>query len=411
MDETGLGGMSASCRDDVRRHDGHADKQSVGWDSGLARSGLPSRIAGFFDRVEPRQQAMAYAEALLRRASRGNGWQIAKEIGDSAPWRTQRLLNRAHWNVDGVRDVVRGYVAERIGHPHAVLAIGELATVKKGISSVGVGPQYSRLAGRLENCQVAMFAAYVSPIGRALVDRELYVPKSWTTDRQRSHRAGLPIGYDAPGKPELARAMVARAASAGVPFSWLSCGIECGRDRAFLGWLAGRGVGYVAAIPGSDLVASPHFGTATANEISDRLRTNVIELGPTAEARQRRASWGSVPVGVPGVSGEADLRPAPGFAHQLLVERVVGDRRRDTCYLVHAPIAVQLPELINVVHAHSGLDECLRDARQRAGLDEYEVRTWKAWYRHVTLAMLAVAPERVGVPALTACSDTLEFSR
>ncbi len=358
-------------------------------------SELAERIAGFFDRVEPRQQAIRYAEALLARASRNNGWQIAREIGDPSPWRTQRLLNRAHWDVDGVRDAVRGYVVDHLGHPDAIVALGELATIKKGTASVGVGQQYSAVTGRLENCQLAIFAAYVSPYGQALIDRELYLPSGWAGDLGRCRRAGIPLGNGFAGKSDLGRGILDRVGAAGVPFSWVSGDIEFGRDPLFLAWLAERRLGYVMAIPASALVTNAFAGTVRAGAFGDRLPVNAKKLWLTGGPDGRQTGYAGIPIGIPLGSGDGEIRPAEGFDHRLLISRVMDGKPRETYYLVHAPEKTSLPALIRVARAGSGLDDCMRDARERAGLDQYEVRTWKAWYRHVTLAMLAIAPDRV----------------
>src|ERR687894_801386 len=158
-----------------------------GWAVGL--SALHQRIARHFVRSEPRQQAYGYLQALLSPIERKNGWQIAEHAGAATPDGVQRLLATAHWNADQVRDDLRAYVVEHLGHPDAVLIIDETGFLKKGTTSVGVKRQYSGTAGRTENCQIGVFVAYASPAGRTFVDRELYLPQEWIDDPARRAEA------------------------------------------------------------------------------------------------------------------------------------------------------------------------------------------------------------------------------
>src|SRR6516164_4127048 len=210
------------------------DEVLRGWLSGL--DDLFARVAGRFGRVEPRRQARLYLMGLLAPVERKNGWQLAEAAGDAAPDRMQRLLNNARWDARGVRDDLRGYVAERLGGPGGVLVVDETGFVKKGTRSAGVQRQYSGTAGRVENCQLGVFLAYAAPKGRALVDRELYLPQSW---------AGVPEDVQFATKPELARLMLGRALDAGVPAAWVTADEAYGKDAKFRGFLEQRRIGYV----------------------------------------------------------------------------------------------------------------------------------------------------------------------
>ncbi len=165
------------------------------WEAGLEE--LFGRVEGCFRSDQPRAQARAYVAGLLSRTERKNGWTLAEFSRESGPQKMQRLLNEYAWDADGVRDVVAAYVVEHLAEPDGVLVVDETGFVKKGTSSAGVQRQYSGTAGRIENCQIGVFAAYVSGKGRALVDRELYLPASWTEDRARCAAAGVPgrVGF------------------------------------------------------------------------------------------------------------------------------------------------------------------------------------------------------------------------
>ena len=191
------------------------------WSAGF--EAFAGRFAGRFARVEPRRQMVAYLRGLLSEAERKNGWTLAEAAGEGGPQGMQRLLNFYAWDVDGVRDDVRAVVAEALGDPQTgVLIVDETGFVKKGTKSAGVARQYSGTAGRIENSQVGVFAAYASARGRGLIDRELYIPKEWFADRQRCRDAGIADDVEFATKPQLAQKMIARAVAAKLPFRWVT---------------------------------------------------------------------------------------------------------------------------------------------------------------------------------------------
>src|ERR1700729_1407380 len=194
------------------------DDDLAAWIAGL--DDLFALVAGRFFRVEPRLRARAYVRGLLAPLASKNGWTLAEAAGNATPDGMQRLLNRAAWDADGVRDDVRGYVVRHLGDAGGVLGVDETGFIKKGTRSAGVQRQYSGTAGRVENCQLGVFLAYASPRGRALAGRELYAPKSWTDDRDRCREAGVPDDVQFASKTGLARAMLGRALDAGIPASW-----------------------------------------------------------------------------------------------------------------------------------------------------------------------------------------------
>ena len=203
----------------------------AGWREALAD--LQRRVGELFGRPEPRRQAGLYLEGLLGPAERKNGWQLA--VGDRRPWRTQRVLSHVLWDQDKARDLCRGYVVEHLGAPDGVLIIDETGFLKKGTRSAGVARQYSGTAGRVENCQIGVFLAYASGKGHALIDRELYLPKEWTDDRERCTAAAVPEAVEFATKPRLAQRMIERALTAGVPVSWV-LGDEVSTAGCASGW-------------------------------------------------------------------------------------------------------------------------------------------------------------------------------
>ncbi len=182
----------------------------------------------------------------------------------------QRLLRWADWDIDGVRDDVRAYVAERLGGQDAVLIADDTGFLKKGVKSAGVQRQYSGTAGRTENCQIGVFLAYASARGHALVDRELYLPESWTEDRSRCRAAGIPDAVEFATKPRLVIAMLARALAAKVPFGWFTADEAYGAVKYLRFWLEQHDIAHVLATrrnrPGRGSGSLPvpgHMGHAT----------------------------------------------------------------------------------------------------------------------------------------------------
>ncbi len=214
------------------------------------------RVGHRFGRVDLRRRMRDYVRGLLGPVGRKNGWQLAEYVGHDMPAGLQHLLNRARWDADEVRDDLQEYVAERLGEPEGVLIIDETGFLKKGTASAGVQRQYSGTAGRTENCQVAVFAAYASSRGRTLVDRELYLPKSWTSDRERCRMAGVPGERAFATKTELARDLVARALASPLPIAWVTADALYGQDWNFRRMLEESGLGYVVAAPKSQQVKS-----------------------------------------------------------------------------------------------------------------------------------------------------------
>ena len=218
----------------------------IDWRAELER--LKGRIAFAFKRSEQRETAGAFVEGLLSGAERKTGWMLAEQAGLAKPYRVQSLLGRSSWSADRLRDLVRDYAVEALRDPGGVLVLDETGFLKKGRHSVGVGRQYSGTAGRIENCQVGVFAAYASRWGHALVDRQLYLPKDWAEDEARRRKARVPDDVAFATKPTMARAMIARLLDAGLPCAWVLADALYGSDYQLRRLLEGRGQPYVLAV-------------------------------------------------------------------------------------------------------------------------------------------------------------------
>ena len=363
------------------------DEVLSSWLAGL--DDLFARVAGRFGRVEPRRQARLYLMGLLAPLERKNGWQLAEAAGDATPDRMQRLLNNARWDARQVRGDLRRYVIERLGDAGGVLIVDDTGFVKKGTKSAGVQRQYSGTAGRVENCQIGVFLAYASPAGRALIDAELYLPRSWAGDRARCAAAGVPAGAEFATKPELGRVMLGRALEAGVPARWATADEAYGQDHKFRVFCEQRRLGYVVAVPCSQ---STGAGTGYGSTGS---RADALAAAAPAQAWKRLSAgdgakgprlydWAMATLPI-------DREPTDGFERWLLIRRSLTDPEELAYYLCFGPAGTTIGQLIHVAGARWAIEECFQSAKNETGLDQYQVRRYDAWHRHITLAMLAHA--------------------
>jgi SRSO17 transposase len=342
------------------------------------------RIAGRFTRSEPRGRVREYVSGLVAGLERKNGWTLAERAGAVSPDGMQRLLRRADWDIDGVRDDLRDYVTEYLGDPEGVLIVDDTGFLKKGTRSAGVQRQYSGTAGRTENCQIGTFLAYASARGHALVDRELYLPESWTGDRQRCRAAGIPDEVDFTTKPRKAMAMLARAFTAGVPFAWVTADEAYGQAKYLREWLEAQDVAYVLATRRNDIVTTGTGHQGRADDLVAALDARAwrrVSAGAGAHG-PREYDWARIPI---------RTGWAPGRGHWLLARRSISHPDQVAYFICHGPRRSSLADLAWTAGARWRIEECFQQAKNEAGLDHYQVRTWRAWYAHITLSMLAHA--------------------
>ena len=275
---------------------------------------LVERVAGRFGRAEPRRRVGAYLQGLLAGLERKNGWTLAEHAGEGSPDGMQRLLRWADWDIDGVRDDVRDYVVEHLGDPAGVLILDDTGFVKKGTRSAGVQRQYSGTAGRTENCQVGVFLAYAGSRGHALIDRELYLPESWTSDRDRCRAAGIPDEVEFTTKPRQAIAMLQRAFDAQVPFGWVTTDEAYGQAKYLRVWLEGRDAGYVLSTRRNDDVVTADGRAGRVDELINALPPRAwrrLSVGAGAHG-PREYDWARIPV---------RFAWRPGRGHWVLARR------------------------------------------------------------------------------------------
>lgn len=356
--------------------------QIAGWQAELTT--LHERIGRRFKRPEVRARVGRYLAGLLSPVERRNGWQLAEQLGERTPDGVQRLVRTARWDADAVRDDLRAYVVEHRGAADAVLVVDETGCLKKGSKSAGVARQYSGTAGRIENCQVGVFLAYASSHGRAFLDRELYVPQVWAQDAERRRGAGMPDAVTFATKPHLARRMLERAFAAEVPSGWVTGDEVYGNDGAFRRWLEGQERPSVLAVARSHMVWSTGF-------VQRRVEALVGDLPA--------AAWHRIAIGAgskgPRVSDWACGRlpdvTEEGWARWLLVRRSVADPQELAFSRAFGPTETTIAELARVAGTRWVIEEGFERAKGEAGLDQYAVRRWAGWYRHITLCLRAHA--------------------
>ena len=356
------------------------------------------RFEGFFGRSEPREQGRKYIHALVTAPDRRNGWELAMHSGDLVPDRVQRLLYRSHWDENAVRDEHILFAKEHLGSPEGVFIHDETGFLKSGKSSAGVQRQYTGTAGKVTNCQVGVFQAYSSPAGCMLTDRALYIPASWLESPQRCKKAGIPKDLPFQTKPVQALRMLQHAVTdLGVPGKWVTADEVYGNCPTYRKGVCELGLNFVAAVSSNITLSKAETGSGKgrpplsfwpateslsaeviARNLPDRcwksLVTKAGERGPI------RYLWASVRVMLP-----------EGDHGWLLVRRSLSNRDDMAFYLSNAAETVSLKTLARVALRRAEIEQCFAEAKTEAGLDEYEVRLYGAWNRHITLAMMAHA--------------------
>jgi SRSO17 transposase len=347
-----------------------------------------ARLRPYFRRGAGHRHAGEYVRGLLGSVERKNGWQLAEHAGHRHPRTIQRVLDRSAWDADAVRDDLREQVIEELGDEDGVLAVDETGFVKKGTESCGVARQYSGTAGRIENCQIGVFLGYASRKGRAGIDRALYLPREWADDADRREEAGVPEAVTFRTKPRLALEMIERALDAGVPARWVVGDSVYGSDGKLRRAPEARDQAYALAVKSTEQPTTwPPYGPpgqVTVADIAAVLapdRWQRLSCGDGAQG-ERLYDWAYVPV-----------RPAlrDGWVHAVVIRRDLSDPDEVAYYLAYAPTDTPLAEIVRAIGARWTIEDVFKLAKGQVGLDQYEVRSWTGWYRHTTLALLALA--------------------
>jgi len=361
------------------------------WASSLREA--KRRIRPLFTQDRVATSAGQFLDALLGNEPRKTGWMRAEAAGDGGPWRQQALLGRGRWDADALRDIVRDYVVEHLGDDDAILVIDETGFLKQGKASCGVGRQYTGSAGKITNCQIGVFASYVSDKGHAFIDRALYLPKAWTSDPDRLTAAHVPESVAFATKPRLAVGMVAGAITAGVPFAWVAADSVYGVGELEAA-LRRAGKGYVLGVSANHWFGSWSAELVVAGEAKDIAEALPTEFWKRLSAGhgtkgERLYDWAYCPLADLD-SAEFDA-PVPGmWTRGMLIRRSLADGEL-AYFTTWCPRGTPIETLVRVEGARWRVEEGFETTKNELGLDHNESRSWHGWHRHVSLVMLAYA--------------------
>jgi len=353
---------------------------------------VKGRIRPLFAQERTAVSASLFLDGLLSDERRKTGWMRAEAAGDPGPWRQQTVLGRGRWEASALRDIVREYTLETLADPDAVLVIDETGFLKQGKASCGVARQYTGSAGKITNCQIGVFAAYVSRHGHAFIDRALYLPKAWTDDARKLAAAHVPAGTGFSTKPQLARAMIERAIAAEAPFAWVAADSVYGVGDVEMA-LRRAGKGYVLGVTGKHHFRSwdkqPIAGTA--HEIAAALDASVWKRLSAGEGTKgaRLHDWAYIELA--DLDAEAFYDGPNGtWTRGLLVRRNIADE--DLAFFsTWCPAGTSINTLVQVEGHRWSIEDSFETAKNELGLDHNETRSWHGWHRHVSLVMLAFA--------------------
>ncbi len=359
----------------------------------LSLRDVKARISPLFSQARVAHSAGQFLDGLLGTERRKTGWMRAEAAGDPGPWRQQAILGRGRWDADGLRDMVRDYALEALADADAVLVIDETGFLKQGKASCGVARQYTGSAGKITNCQIGVFAAYVSCHGHAFIDRALYLPKAWTDDPGRLAKAHVPEATRFATKPAIARTMIERAIAAGVPFSWVAADSVYGVG-AIETALRRAGKGYVLGVNANHRFrswAKPQPVGGTAKQIAQGLGEGAWQRLSAGDGTKgpRLHDWAYLELAdLDG--GDYNSSLTDRWTRGLLVRRNIADR--DLAFFsTWCPAGTSIQTLVKVEGHRWAIEEGFETAKNELGLDHNETRSWHGWHRHVSLVMLAFA--------------------
>jgi SRSO17 transposase len=361
------------------------------WSAALGE--VKRRIRPLFTQQRVAISAGLFLEGLLGPERRKTGWMRAEAAGDPGPWRQQAILGRGRWEADALRDLVRDYVLETLADRAAVLVLDETGFLKQGRASCGVARQYTGSAGKIANCQIGVFAAYVSRHGHAFVDRALYLPKAWADDPARLAAAHVPPGTTFATKPHLALAIIERAVAADLPFAWVAADSVYGVGEVEMA-LRQAGKGYVLGVNASHPFNSwgdkpPVAGTAEG--IARALPGSAwarLSAGDGTKG-SRLHDWTYLELADLDAAEYDDSRPGL-WTRGLLIRRTIADGEL-AFFSTWCPAGTGIARLVEVEGHRWAIEDGFETAKNELGLDHNETRSWHGWHRHVSLVMLAFA--------------------
>jgi SRSO17 transposase len=362
------------------------------WASALRN--VKARIRPLYSQERVAASAGQFLDGLLGSEPRKTGWMRAEAAGDPGPWRQQAIVGRGHWDADALRDIVREYALETLSDPDAVLVIDETGFLKQGKASCGVARQYTGSAGKITNCQIGVFTAYVSRHGHAFIDRALYLPREWTDDPKRLKGSHVPDGIGFATKPQMARKMIARAIAAKVPFSFVAADTVYGTGD-IVNLLRKAGKGYVLGVAANQVFntwGKKQFVRGTAEEIAQSLSKSAWRRMSSGEGTKgpRLHDWAYLELADLDAGEYSDTLTGP-WTRGLLIRRSIADPAELAFFSTWCPKATPMAKLVAIEGHRWAIEDSFETAKNEFGLDHNETRSWHGWHRHVSLVMLAFA--------------------
>lgn len=354
---------------------------------------VKARIRPLFSQERVAVSAGKFLDGLLGNEPRKTGWMRAEAAGDSGPWRQQAILGRGRWDADALREIVREYALETLAEETAVLVVDETGFLKQGKASCGVARQYTGSAGKITNCQIGVFASYVSRHGHAFIDRELYLPKEWTDDADRLKAAHVPDDVGFATKPQIARQMIARALAAKVPFAFVAADSVYGTGDIET-MLRKAGKGYVLGVAANHVFRSwgkKQLIGGTAAKIAQSLPKSAWRRLSSGEGTKgpRLHDWAYLELADLDVA-QYNSTLAGEWTRGLLIRRNIADGAM-AFFSTWCPKGTSAKKLIAVEGRRWAIEDSFESAKNELGLDHNESRSWHGWHRHVSLVMLAFA--------------------
>jgi SRSO17 transposase len=367
-----------------------------------------AHFAPTFGRKQWRERSRDYLQALLLQDQERCNAENLSEVVDASPRVLQRFLTEAHWDDDAVTAALQEYLAPRLAHPQAVWAVDESGVVKQGKKSVGVARQYCGAVGKVANCQMGIYLAYIGPRGRAIVDKRLYLPREWTEDAERCEQAGIPPSQRSyQSQSALALGLLQRAQQLGhLQAQWVTGDDAYGKSPEFRDGVDALGLWYMLEVPGNT-PAWPVLTRYFTPEPSERGR----HPDPRPQAVQRKemqeraqalpaSVWQSFTV-AEGAQGPRTYLFAferrreshegePGKVMEVVYRKNL-DGSEARYYFSNAPEETSEETKAWVAAARWPIETELESNKSDVGLDEYEVRGWSGWNHHITLCLLVSA--------------------
>lgn len=344
---------------------------------------IMNRLANEFASESGFRMAGSYIKGLLGKMERKNGWQMAEYLGAATPYAIQQFLYRGRFCAEGLKNRLRDYVGEKLGEEDGVLVVDETGFLKQGKKSCGVKRQYSGTAGRVQNCQVGVFLTYASQKGYAAIDRRLYIPNDWFEDKERCRSAGIPETETFQTKPQMALEMIQEATSAQFPYTWVTGDCVYGNYRRIRSWLEEHNKCYVLCVSGKEYIPEGLWKVSVGSILKSLPQEGWFQASCGKGSKGARIyDW---------LLMEAGTAPSEGWERHLLVRRNKTNPEEVQAYVCYAPEGTAPGKLAEIAGIRWTVECCFAESKSEVGLDQYEVRSYEGWYKHITFACIALA--------------------